>query len=47
MSFVSLAGRTIPHYTIVEEISGGGMGMVYRRRVVRLDHVQEAMRELQ
>jgi serine/threonine protein kinase len=48
---VSLAGRTISHYTIVEEISRGGMGVVYRATDTRLrrdvDNVQEATRKLQ
>jgi serine/threonine protein kinase/Flp pilus assembly protein TadD len=34
---VSLAGRTISHYRVVEEISRGGMGIVYRATDTRLN----------
>jgi serine/threonine protein kinase/tetratricopeptide (TPR) repeat protein len=34
---VSLAGRTISHYRIVDEISRGGMGIVYRATDTRLN----------
>ena len=34
---VSLAGRTISHYLVVEEISRGGMGIVYRATDTRLN----------
>jgi len=34
---VSLAGRTISHYKIVDEISRGGMGVVYRATDTRLN----------
>jgi len=34
---VSLAGRTLSHYRIVEEISRGGMGIVYRATDTRLN----------
>ncbi len=37
MSSVSLAGRTTSHYTIVEEISRGGRGVVYRATDARLN----------
>ena len=33
---MSLAGRTISHYRVVEEISRGGMGIVYRATDTRL-----------
>ena len=34
---MSLAGRTLSHYRIVEEISRGGMGIVYRATDTRLN----------
>jgi tetratricopeptide (TPR) repeat protein/TolB-like protein/predicted Ser/Thr protein kinase len=34
---VSLVGRTLSHYEIVDEISRGGMGVVYRARDTRLE----------
>ena len=34
---MSLAGRTISHYKVVEEISRGGMGIVYRATDTRLN----------
>ncbi len=34
---MSLAGRTISHYRVVEEISRGGMGIVYRATDTRLN----------
>ncbi|HEX8028646.1 MAG TPA: serine/threonine protein kinase, partial [Vicinamibacterales bacterium] len=34
---MSLAGRTVSHYRIVEEISRGGMGIVYRATDTRLN----------
>jgi TolB-like protein/tetratricopeptide (TPR) repeat protein len=33
---VSLAGRTLSHYVVIEEISRGGMGVVYRATDTRL-----------
>ena len=33
----SMIGRTLSHYQVLEEISRGGMGIVYRARDTKLD----------